>query len=229
MKVTEKQNITRIAIVIVLIAVIVLVSIFSQKQSSIAAAKLYDTTMLFNGEDLENWKIVLKDSLADPDSTFFVRNGNIFTTGNPFGYVRTLDEYSNYNLLVEWRWVTDPGNSGVFIHLQDDNIWPICLECQLMNQNAGDFVCFPGFDFAEHTDKENWAVKKFEGSSENPTGEWNLYDIRVVNDSVSIYVNGLLQNIATETNYTRGHIALQSEGAHVEFRNVRIITESPVK
>jgi hypothetical protein len=60
-------------------------------------------------------------------------------------------------------------------------------------------------------------------SSEKPAGEWNLYDIRVQNDSVSIYVNGVLQNIASGMNLTKGYIALQSEGGPVLFRNVRLI------
>ncbi|MGC9344458.1 MAG: 3-keto-disaccharide hydrolase [Bacteroidales bacterium] len=224
MKITERQSIFRIVIVLIIIAVIILISIFTEKNNQKAmAAQSYDTLQLFNGNDLDDWTIVLKDSLADPDSTFYVKQGHIYTTGEPFGYIRTNESFSDYRLLVEWRWVDEPGNSGVFLHIQDDKIWPVCLECQLMNQKAGDFVCFPGFDFKEHVNKEEWAVAKFEESSEKPSGEWNLYDIRVVQDSVTIYVNDVLQNIATETNYSEGYIALQSEGAPLEFRNVYLL------
>lgn len=226
MKITEKQSIFRILIVLIIITVIILTSIFTEKNNQKAlATELYDTIQLYNGYDLDDWTIVLKDSLADPDSTFFIRDGNIFTSGQPFGYIRTNERFSNYRLFVEWRWVSEPGNSGVFLHIQDDKIWPVCLECQLMNQKAGDFVCFPGFEFKEHVDKENWAVAKFAASSEKPAGEWNVYDIRVVGDSVSIYVNDVLQNIATETLYSEGHIALQSEGAPLEFRNIYLVKD----
>ncbi|MBE0655920.1 MAG: DUF1080 domain-containing protein [Bacteroidales bacterium] len=226
MKNTEKQSITRIFVVLLIIAVIVIISIVTDKRDSKVAPIAFDTVYLFNGQDLSNWDIVLKDSLADPDLTFFIKDGNIQTSGDPFGYIRTAERFSDFELSVEWRWLAEPGNSGVFIHIQEDNIWPVCLECQLMNQKAGDFVCFPGFDFAEHTDKENWAVSKRAESSEKPAGEWNHYDIRVVGDSVSIYVNNVLQNIATQTKFTEGHIALQSEGAPLEFRNVFLV---PVK
>lgn len=223
MKNTEKQSITRIVVVLLIIAVIVIISIVTDKRDSKVAPIAFDTVYLFNGQDLTNWDIVLKDSLADPALTFFIKDGNIQTSGEPFGYIRTAERFSDFELSVEWRWLAEPGNSGVFIHIQEDKIWPVCLECQLMNQKAGDFVCFPGFDFAEHTDKENWAVTKIEESSEKPAGEWNHYDIRVIGDSVSIYVNNVLQNIATQTNFTEGHIALQSEGAPLEFRNVFLV------
>jgi hypothetical protein len=226
MKKTEKKSITRILIVLALIAIVMVISILTEKngnQEEQVAEK--DTIYLFNGEDLDDWEIVLKDPMADPDSTFYVENGVINTTGEPFGYVRTKDRYENYNLITEWRWKEEPGNSGVFLHIQNDTIWPVCLECQLMNQKAGDFVCFPGFDFTEHVDKDKWAVAKMEEPSEKPAGEWNRYDIRVEGDSVSIYVNDVLQNVATNTNYTEGYIALQSEGAPLQFRNVYLIKD----
>lgn len=223
---TRKKSISRILIVLAIIAVVMLISIMTERNNADSEVIAQDTIYLFNGEDLDNWVIVLEDSMASPENTFFVRDGVIATTGDPFGYIRTKDRYSDYNLFTEWRWVDEPGNSGVFLHIQNDDIWPVCLECQLMNQKAGDFVCFPGFDFNEHLDKENWAVAKIDEVSEKPAGEWNQYDIRVNDDSVSIYVNGVLQNIATGTNYTEGHIALQSEGAPLEFRNVYLVKEN---
>ena len=223
---TRKKSISRILIVLAIIAVVMLISIMTERNNADSEVIAQDTIYLFNGEDLDNWVIVLEDSMASSENTFFIRAGVIATTGDPFGYIRTKDRYSDYNLFTEWRWVDEPGNSGVFLHIQNDDIWPVCLECQLMNQKAGDFVCFPGFDFNEHLDKENWAVAKIDEVSEKPAGEWNQYDIRVNDDSVSIYVNGVLQNIATGTNYTEGHIALQSEGAPLEFRNVYLVKEN---
>jgi len=223
---TRKKSIARILIVLAIIAVVMIISITTER-NNMSASELaaQDTIYLFNGSDLDDWEIVLKDSLAVPESTFYVKDDVIFTSGDPFGYIRTKDRFSDYNLLAEWRWVDEPGNSGVFLHIQDDKIWPVCLECQLMDQKAGDFVCFPGFDFTEHVDKESWAVAKMDEVTENPPGEWNQYDIRVNGDSVSIYVNGVLQNIATNTNYSEGHIALQSEGAPLEFRNVYLVKD----
>ncbi len=184
-----------------------------------------DTISLFNGHDLNDWVIVLKDSLAPPDSTFFVSDGVIRSTGTPFGYVRTKDKYANYHLSLEWRWPQDPGNSGVFLHVNNDKVFPECLECQLFHDHAGDFIAMGDLDFSQRIDKNSKVVNKLHESSEKPTGEWNRYDIRVMGDSVSISVNGVLQNVASHLNRTSGWIALQSEGAGVEFRNVNLVRE----
>ena len=193
------------------------------KSPSSSSENQNDTIALFNGKNLDNWVIVLKDSLAAPDSTFFVQNGVIRSTGQPFGFIRTKEKYSDYQLLVEWRWPEEEGNSGVFLFVNDDNVFPDCLECQLFHGHAGDFIAMGDTDFKQHTDKNNSVVDKLEESSEKPAGEWNQYDIRVNGDSVSVYVNGTLQNIASDMNKTNGYIALQSEGAPVEFRNVELI------
>lgn len=31
-------------------------------------------------------------------------------------------------------------NSGIFLHIQRDGIWPNCYECQLWNGKAGDLI-----------------------------------------------------------------------------------------
>ena len=223
MKITKRESIIRVLIIIGLIATIILISVLTAKKDQQIDPIANDTISLFDGKSLDNWQIFLKDSTANPDSTFFIKDGNIYSSGDPFGYIRTKEQYSDYQLLVEWRWPQEAGNSGVFLHINEDNLWPVCLECQLMSGNAGDFVCFPGFDFLEHVDKDNWAVKKKTETSEKLSGEWNTYDIRVVSDSISIYVNDVLQNIATKTSHSSGSIALQSEGAPIEFRNVFLI------
>lgn len=225
MKIAEKESITRIVIIFLIIAVIVLISVFNDKGNSPQAVTEYDTIQLFNGVNLENWKMIVEGDSISEDQTFTVKDGNILISGQPFGYMRTTDMYSEYQLLAEWRWPQEPGNSGVFLHIKKDSIWPVCLECQLKSGNAGDFVAFPGFTFNEHQDKDNWIVTKMDNTSEKLAGEWNLYDIRVKNDSVSVYVNGVLQNIASGATSVNGYIALQSEGAPVEFRNVQLITE----
>src|SRR5512143_465453 len=104
-----------------------------------------ENIQLFNGKDLSNWAFHLKDHSVDPKTVFSVQNGVIHIKGNPFGYMRTMDTYSDYRLHVEWRWPAEPTNSGVFVNAQlPDSIWLRCIECQLKAGNAGDFVCMNG-------------------------------------------------------------------------------------
>ena len=141
---------------------------------------------LFNGMDLENWVLFLKEPVAHSDSVYRVSDGIIHVSGMPFGYIRTTKEYSNYKLHVEYRWPGTPTNSGVFVHANGENrIWPVCYETQLKHTNAGDFVLM---GVGTHitikdsaytvplSDRPYMACPKFNQSSEKPVGEWNTYD-----------------------------------------------------
>jgi hypothetical protein len=180
--------------------------------------------ILFNGKDLKNWDFKLKDPTVDPSSVFTVKDGVINIKGDPFGYMRTRESYSDYRLHVEWRWPEEATNSGIFIHGQlPDTIWLKCVECQLKSGNAGDFVCMNGADMKERTDKTNRSVKKMGQSSEKPAGEWNTMEINCSGNKIEVLVNGVLQNKGSELSISKGFICLQSEGKTVQFRNVYLI------
>lgn len=176
---------------------------------------------LFNGSDLTNWIFCLRDASVDPAQVFSARDGVIHIAGNPFGYMRTKESYSDYRLHLEYRWPVEATNSGVFIHTQQpDTIWPQCIECQLAAGNAGDFICMDGADMNERTDKSNIVLKKIEASSEKAVGEWNIMEVSCMASTIEVYVNGVLQNKGTGVSVNKGHICLQSEGKEIEFRNV---------
>jgi hypothetical protein len=182
------------------------------------------TIQLFNGKDLNNWVFKLKDPAVDPATVFTVQNGMIHISGNPFGYMRTKEIYSDYRLHVEWRWPSEATNSGVFVHGQEpDAIWLKCIECQLKAGSAGDFVLMNGADMNERTDKTKMSVKKLADSSEKPTGEWNIMEVVCKTNTIEVFVNGVLQNKGTNVSLTNGAICLQSEGKDIEFRNVFLI------
>ena len=180
-----------------------------------------EKVQLFNGKDLSNWVFYLKDQSVDPANVFTVKDGVIHISGDPFGYMRTKEKYSDYKLNVEWRWPSEATNSGVFVHGQEpDAIWLKCIECQLMAGNAGDFVCMNGADMNERPDKSKVVVKKMSESSEKPVGEWNTMEVICKANTIEVIVNGVRQNKGTNVNITSGSICLQSEGKAIEFRNV---------
>jgi hypothetical protein len=180
-----------------------------------------ESIQLFNGKDLNNWVFQLKDPSVNPSTVFYVQNGVIHISGDPFGYMRTKDTYSDYKLHVEWRWPEQATNSGIFVHgQQPDKIWLKCIECQLQAGNAGDFICMNEANMQERTDKSNLLVKKMAPSSEKPVREWNTMEIICKSNTIEVFVNGVLQNKGTSVTPSEGHICLQSEGKDIEFRNV---------
>jgi len=182
-----------------------------------------EKTVLFNGKDLSNWVFKLKDPSIDPATVFTVNKGVIKISGNPFGYMRTKEIYSDYKLHVEWRWPAEPTNSGVFVNAQGpDSIWIKCIECQLKAGNAGDFVCMNGADMNERQDKSKMGVNKFVDSSEKPAGEWNTMKVICKGNIIEVYINGVLQNRGTNVSVNKGYICLQSEGKEIEFKNIHL-------
>ncbi|MBN2128171.1 MAG: DUF1080 domain-containing protein [Sedimentisphaerales bacterium] len=182
-------------------------------------------TALFNGRDLAGWDVVLQDNAAN-DDTFTVQDGVIHCTGDPVGFIRTAGDYKDFLLHVEWRWGESPGNSGILVHAQAaDNVWPLCVEAQLMANNAGDIILIGGSSAADYPADESGRsvrIPKRQASSETPPGQWNQADVYCAGDTVRVYVNGVLQNTAFQVNPAAGRICLQSEGAPIEFRNITL-------
>jgi hypothetical protein len=218
----KKRNIAAILIIALIAGQSVVNAQSGKKKQKRTEKTKSEQVSLFNGKDLNNWVFTLKDKTVNPASVFLVKDGVIHITGQPFGYMRTKEAYSDYKLHVEWRWPNNEAtNSGVFIHgQQPDTIWLRCVECQLKAGNAGDFVCMNGATMDEHTDKSTIVVKKLAGSSEKPVGEWNTMEVVCKGNTIEVSVNGVVQNKGTNVNLNSGSICLQSEGKDIQFRNV---------
>ncbi len=184
---------------------------------------------LWNGRDFDGWTLFIPDRTVDTEDVWSVRDGVIHCQGVPNGYMRTTKTYADYHLHVEWRWPAKPTNSGVLLHVQlPDEVWPQCIESQLMSGQAGDFwilnhagITVDGQRYHDPNNRYVHVPKKH-GSSENPPGQWNTYDIYCRGGSVRSVVNGVEQNFGTDATPAGGYIALQSEGSPIEFRHIYI-------
>ena len=188
-----------------------------------------ETVALWNGRDFSGWKLFIPDADVDVKDVWSVRDGVIHCTGQPNGYMRTTTEYANYHLHLEWRWPGKPTNSGVLLHVAlPDQVWPKCIESQLMTGQAGDFWILSHAGITangqryEDPNNKYINVKRRHESSENPPGQWNVYDIYCEGGTVRSVVNGVEQNYGTKATPASGYIALQSEGSPIEFRNITI-------
>ncbi|WP_109699198.1 3-keto-disaccharide hydrolase [Chitinophaga deserti] len=196
---------------------------------------------LFNGKDLTGWHMDVPDLEKDSSLRipFIVRNGMLVSLGTPQGHLITDAKYKDYRIEVEYRFAGKPGNCGLLVHASAPRVlygmFPKSLEVQLMSKNAGDFWCI-GEDVAVDSmevyrgPKENWGVvdgkerrvRNRTDGSEKALGEWNRMVVECLGDKVRVWVNGDLVNDGYNCTVTSGSIALQAEGAEVEFRKVML-------
>lgn len=186
----------------------------------------------FNGRDLGGWV----NANCAPE-TWSVRDGRIHCTGRPTGALRTERQYENFILELEWRHLSAGGNSGVFI-------WgtPIAapgvpflrgIEVQVLDHGFnipgknewytthGDVFPIHGATmkpFGRHNGMRSFPSGEFSKGSP----EWNHYRIVASNGVIRLSVNGHEVSGGEGCQYRKGYLALESEGAPVEFRNLRL-------
>ena len=181
---------------------------------------------LFNGKDFTGWNFCMMNH-ADPRLTWSVTNGLIHCTGKPLGYLRTTENYSNFVLTVEWRFlkvVPNADNSGVLIYIQPpDKVWPKCIQNQGKSGRQGDLILMSGAECKEHLalgrDASTPIALRGE-PNENPVGEWNTNVTVCAGTNVKAIINGKLLNEITECTVTSGFIGIQSEGAEIEIKKI---------
>lgn len=185
---------------------------------------------------------------CDPE-TWSMKDGAIFCTGQPVGVVRSKQQYKNLELVVEWRHHKSGGNSGVFLWASEQALTgldrgklpPGGIEVQVLDHGYAeqyekstgkkpDWFTTNGDVFPVGSSK----MKPFPPTAPNGSrsfprknlsrgvGEWNHYYVRAINGEVRLWVNGEEVSGGNECQPAEGYLCLESEGAPVEFRNLRI-------
>jgi hypothetical protein len=192
---------------------------------------------LFNGKDLSGWV-----NVNCHPSTFFVKDGEIVTTGKPTGFLRTEKQYENFELEMEWMHVNTKavGNSGLFVwgdplpavgtgYTRGIEV-QVLVNLEYKNKEGkvtatshGDLFSIWGAKCTPDRPHPNKAERCL--PSENRAkggGEWNHYKV-VANDGViKLSVNGKEVSGVSKCNPRKGYLALESEDAECHFRNIRI-------
>lgn len=198
---------------------------------------------LFNGKDLDGWQADVpsadKDKNAPP--SFVVRDGKLVSLGNPRGHLLTKKSYKDYRLVIEYRFPGEPGNGGVLVHASKlrarRNMFPQSIEVQMMHGDAGDFWCIEenievpdmdkrrprqeGQEFGGGLNDARRIINLTDGS-EKPLGEWNTMTIECRGDEIIVHLNNDLVNHGCKATAKEGKIAIQAEGAEVEFRKIEL-------
>lgn len=170
-------------------------------------------------------------------------------TGFPTGVSRTRQQFTNFEMVAKWRHLSVGGNSGFFIWaspagmagLKPDQLPQTGIEIQMLDhgfrekyeQNSGrkgDWFSTHGDVFAVGRSK----LRPFPPLSPNgrrsfPSEErtlgspnWNHYYIRAINGEVRLWINGKEVSGGNGADPAKGHICLESEGAPVEIKDIRI-------
>jgi hypothetical protein len=191
---------------------------------------------LFNGKDLSGWYSFLKNKGKNNDSNqvFTVNRGLLKITGQDFGYIVTEKSFTNFHLVVEFKWgekkypprenaVRD--NGICYYVVATDKVWPRSVECQIQEGDCGDFWLIDSVtaivDAVQQGPTKNTRVKK-KTDSEKPTGEWNRVEVIAIDGKCTHIVNGVVVNEATEVSLRSGRILIQSEGAETYYRKIEI-------
>ncbi len=187
-------------------------------------ARRGEVTMLFDGSTLGAFGAHLPEGkqLAD---VWSIVDGVMVCAGKPAGYIYTKAKYESFVLELQWRF--DPkkggGNSGVLLRMTGEHkVWPRSIEAQLHAGNAGDFWNIGEFPMQVDAARTKGRNTKKLRANEKPLGEWNDYRITVDGPWVRLEVNGEVLNEAWGCEVIPGHICLQSEGAEIQFRDIRL-------
>jgi hypothetical protein len=196
---------------------------------------------LFNGKDLTGWVNVN----TAPD-TWKVRDGLLICSGHPIGVMRSEKQYENYILHIEWMHMEPGGNSGVFQWSSavpdPESRLPNGVEVQMLelewpNLNKVNGVTPP----IAYVHGELFGVGGVKTVPDNPRGErsksienrckgkgeWNVYDVVAVDGVIKLAVNGKFVNGIQKSTQKKGYLCLESEGAEIHFRNIRILELPP--
>jgi len=196
---------------------------------------------LFNGKDLTGWVNVN----TDPD-TWRVKDGLLICSGHPIGVMRSEKQYENFVLHIEWMHMEPGGNSGVFVwsnarpgekNRLPDGVEVQMLELDWVNLHKRDGVTPP----LAYVHGELFGVGGVKTVPDNPRGErsmsvenrckgrgeWNTYDVVAVDGVIKLSVNGKVVNGVSRTSQKKGYLCLESEGAEIHFRNIKLMELPP--
>jgi hypothetical protein len=183
------------------------------------------------------------------DDTWRWNAGGVRSSGQPVGVTRTRKLLKNFELVAQWKHLTSGGNSGIFVWAAESSLEGLKpgtlprggIEVQVLDHGYKD-------QYEKQTGKKaDWftthgdvfpvgtsTMKPFapvspDGHRSFPAkhlskgvGEWNHYYIRCINGEVRLWVNGEEVSGGTGCEPSSGYLCLESEGAPVEFRQLRI-------
>src|SRR5690606_15159153 len=184
--------------------------------SSLVFAGCSDSESLFNGKNLDGWKI-------HGTEKWYVEDGLLICESGPdaeYGYLSTEKFYDDFELELEFLQEAD-GNSGVFFRstFEGTKVSGWQVEVAPPNHDTGGIYESYGRGWLVQIPDEKENILKM--------GEWNKMKIRAVGGHVTTWLNGEHMGDITDEEIAegKGAIALQSHsggGIKVKWRNIKV-------
>jgi HEAT repeat protein len=191
---------------------------------------------MFNGSDLSGWQGLATDpeskaKLSEKELEKLQEKANVKLQENwsvkdncivfngEGSNLCSMKEYGSFEMIVDWR-ITKKGDSGIYLRgTPQVQIWDTA------RVEAGAQVGSGGLYNNQVHESIPLVV------ADNPVGDWNTFRIIMIDDRVSVYLNGQLvvDNVVMENYWNReipiyptGPIELQAHGTDLAFRDIYI-------
>jgi len=182
----------------------------------IALSSFAQKSSLFNGKNLDGWKIYGTEK-------WYVENGELICESGPdkgYGYLATEKFYKDFELELEYLLLAN-GNSGVFIRstIEGTKIAGWQSEVEPTGKESGGIYESYG---------RGWLIRPDESKGDaQKEGKWNKMKIRAVGDNVTTWINGVEMVTLTDEKIGKanGSIALQIHdggGIKVKWRKLKV-------
>jgi hypothetical protein len=197
------------------------------------------------------WKQLTGDDFVNVNcdkDTWTWKEGDVHCTGKPIGVCRTKKQYTNFELVMQWRHNQSAGNSGLFVWTPEESLkdlrpgrLPNGIEVQILDHGYAeqyqkqtkkkpDWFTTHGDVFPVGKSKmKPFAPTSPDGSRGFPRanrskgfGEWNHYYVRALNGEIRLWVNGAEVSGGDHIEPRTGYLCLESEGAPIDFKNIRV-------
>lgn len=173
----------------------------------------------------------------------------VHCTGKPIGVLRSKKSYRNVEFVGWWRHLSHGGNSGFFLwtpedalsKLERDRLPDAGIEVQVLDHGYtelyekssgkkatwftthGDIFPVGRSKLAPFPPLSPDGSRSFPKANHSlPSPNWNYYYVRAINGEVRLWVNGHEVSGGAKANPAEGYLCLESEGAPVEFRHIRL-------
>ena len=176
---------------------------------------------LFDGS-LAGWTI------EDSDFGNFRAVNGVLIVEAPQGWLKSATRYADFELRVEFRFLTDDADSGVFFRVAGSEAfargWPNqSYQLQMLNPlSESRFAPLGGLFRHGMPPGDTQFDEPAARAATLPTGQWQLLEFSVIGDALRARVNGTPVLEAAGIGNGSGYIGLQGETGALEFRSIKL-------